>query len=1189
MLVLCTKAQQKNEITVSEALEKITQKYGTKFAYDHNIVTGKRIAASAINAKTLDEALKNVLYPNNLLFLYVYENNYTIVSRDIKFEPTKGSITLPAASENQVVKGMVTDEKNNPVLGATVRSSLGNNAVMTDVNGRFTLSVPNTSGIITVTYIGYQSFAYALANRKTDVIINLQPDVNMLQNVDIVSTGYQTLSKERTTGSFGVITAKELAKLPSPNVLQRLEGQIPGLQVSLTSGDRTFAFNNTQLSVSSATRTVGKTDYGINIRGTGTISGEAMPLIVVDGAISELDISSLNPNDIDNITVLRDASAASIWGVRAANGVIVITTKQGTVGQAPAINFSATLMTADAPDLSYLRSMNAAQVLDYEKELVDKGFIVNTIPNSYTNAALLNSEGANLAIRLKAGTITQAQYDARVNELSAIDNKSQISKYLQRASSNQQYNLSIGGGSNTSRYFYSASYSKELPNTVGASGSRFTATLNNSWKLFKVATLSTNIKGTFFKYANNGISVGSLYTPTRYTLLPYQLLADENGNGINFPRYDPAYTSTLAGSYKSFNYNYLEELANADNTQKDNNYTANFNLSVPIFKGLSASATYNTERSFSNSRIFRNQNTYEMRRVLNYYTFPGSARNSLGITNGGSLGLINTTQNSYSVRGQLSYNNTISKIHQIDAIAGSEIRETNIGQGTSTLWGYNIVTGLTNANINYTSTASYPYIAGATATSYTTFTGGGYPTQSDKRRRFLSYYSNAAYTLMQKYSLSASVRYDDYNNFGLDRKYRATPLWSAGAKWNASRESFIKQFSWIDNLGFRATYGVNGNLSLTTYPYTSIATLNSGDALTGESYAMVLALANPQLKWEKTYVTNFGADFSVLNGALSGSVEVYQKRGRDLLFSFPINSTYAGTIGTTSGITLLYRNTTSMNGNGVDINLRSKVLSNEKMEWTLGGTFSYNNNKIIDTRFASNSYNASFSSYPQGVGAIAGYAIDKLLVYRFAGLDANGLTQIYAEDGSVIPSTTSTITSFGVLKDAGRITAPYYGSLNTTFRYKQFSLYALATYQFGSVFIKPNVVSYITNNRLANYDLSAAIADRWRVPGDELKTNVPALNSNFYSLARYQYSDINVLKGDYLRLRQVSLSYQLPAGYLNKYKIKGAQLGVSVNNLGLLWRANKEGYDPDFSSTSLGGTTSLPAARSYNFSLNLNF
>jgi hypothetical protein len=431
------------------------------------------------------------------------------------------------------------------------------------------------------------------------------------------------------------------------------------------------------------------------------------------------------------------------------------------------------------------------------------------------------------------------------------------------------------------------------------------------------------------------------------------------------------------------------------------------------------------------------------------------------------------------------------------------------------------------------------------------------------------------------------VRYDDYNNFGLDRKYRATPLWSAGAKWNIKQESFLKPVAWVDNLSIRTTYGVNGNLSLTTYPFTWITINPSLDAVTGQNYATILAPANPELSWEKTYVNNIGVDFSLFGNRLNGSIDAYYKNSKDLLYSFPIGSAYVGI--TTPSLT---RNGASLTGKGIDVNFNGILYKHSDWEWDASLNFSYNTNTVTDGRFDPTLYQSYFGYYPAGISYITGYPSDKLLVYRNAGLDANGLTQIYDHNGNIVSATTTTLGSVQDLKYAGRTTAPYYGGFSTTIRYKRFSLFAQASYQFGSVFLKPSIQSYITSPYSTNYDLSADIANRWMKPGDEANTNVPGLNGTanavFYSLSRYQNSDINVLKGDYIRLRQLTFNYQLPSGWLSKIGIKSSQIGATANNLGLLWTANKQGYDPDFANY-VGSVRGLPAARSYSINLNVNF
>lgn len=1193
-LRLSAQNQEGPKIPLSEAITSVQKRFKTQFAYEHDLLRNKFTTENALQGNSLEEVLKNILYPNNLIFLYVSDNTYSIVARNASFftgsaAGNNGTATrLRQPAETVTLRGTVTNEKGEPISYASVWVKGTNQATQTNDLGGYLLPAVKAGDVIVFSYVGYKKQEITVGEElKLNVV--LTPDGTVLDEVAVVSNGYQQISKERSTGSATVITAKDLEKFPEDNVIQRLEGQIPGLQVNISSGDAGFFYQSggsiaTTQSPNSSTRTVGTNNYSMSIRGNNTLMGETMPLIVLDGAITELDLSTLNPNDIESITFLKDAAAASIWGVRAANGVIVVNTKKGKKSQSPAISFSTNFTMAEKPDLNYYKMMNSSQELAYEKELVDRGLLTATPSSDYYDATYLVTPGAYLAENLQAGNITQAQYNSQASALSAINNSSQVSKYLLQGAQSQQYNLSISGGTDNSTYYYSASYSGERPNEVRNYGKRLTLTMNNSWTILHWATLSTSFKGSFFNLKNDGISLNTLYSPSSSTLMPYELLADGNGKGISYDRLNPGFTSTLPATYQNWQYNYLDELANGDNTQTDNNYNFNVALKVPIVKGLSASATYTNERSYSDQRTFDDQSTYTFRNLVNFYTYPTAATNSLGITDGGILSNINTNQNNYSFRGQLDFDRTFGK-SQITALAGTELRETNVGQTTNTLYGYNTETGLTNSNINFSYTPSYQYIAGYSPDDLTTFYYGGYPTQLDKERRFISYFSNAAYTYDNKYVISGSVRYDDYNNFGLDRKYRATPLWSSGFKWNMSQEHFMKDVKWVDHLAIRATYGVNGNLSLSTYPYTWISV--GQNYTTGQNDADIIATANPALRWEKTYVKNLGIDFSLFNNRLNGTLDAYYKNSKDLLYSFPISNVY---VGTTS--TLLTRNAASLENKGIDLGLNGTIYQKGDWNWNAGLTFSYNTNKVTSSQFNPNLYQSYYGQYPTNISYVTGYPTDKLFVYRNAGLDANGLTQIYDHTGKIVSANTTTLSSLSDLKYAGRTTAPFYGGFNTTVHYKQFSLFAQTTYQFGSVFLKPSIQDYITSPYYqTNFDLSADIAKRWEKPGDEATTKVPGLNGSaasiYTSLARYQNSDINVLSADYIRLRQVTFSYQLPTAWLTKIKLKGGQIGATVNNLGLLWKANKDGIDPDFANY-VGSTRGLPAARSYTLNLNLN-
>ncbi|WP_353123812.1 SusC/RagA family TonB-linked outer membrane protein [Dysgonomonas capnocytophagoides] len=1163
----------KNRIGVEEAFSIIKEQTHYFIMYENQIIDNRLKLKLDLENVSIEKALDDICSKSGLK--YEIMDSHVLITK-----PGNNKVKNRNNGNQKIITGKIVSAEGDPLPGATVWVVGKSNGTMADASGNYTLDV-DYGEILKYSFLGMEDVIKQVGDDRV-INVTLPSKSHLLQNIEVVSTGYQTLPKERATGAFATITAKDLEKTPSANVVQRLEGQVPGLQLSLTSGDRSFAYTNTIKSASSQTRNIGSVEYNMNIRGTSTFSGESFPLVVVDGVITEADLSNFNPNDIENITILKDAAAASIWGVRAANGVIVITTKRGTTNTKPRVSFSSNFTFSGKPDINYLKMISSSDMLEYERDLVNSNILTSMPATSYSTAQYYLPEGSRLALQLKEGTISQGEYDQRVASLSSIDSKSQLSKYFLQNSSSQQYNLAVTGGGDNSDYYYSASYSKENTSITRNEGERLTLTLNNNWKLFNTATLSTNFKGAFFSYKNNGTTINSLFPSSGRKLMPYENIADENGNGISYDRLDPSWTSTLSSAFKDWRYNYIDEQRLRDNTQKTNSFSGNINLVVPLFKGVSSSSLVSVERSFSKSKIYFDPESYTFRNLINYYTYPTATSNSLGISAGGNLVGNDVDENNYTFRQQFNYNNVINNIHRINALAGMEMRETNIGQNAYNLYGYNTSTGIANTSINFSTTPTYAWVGGSTPTSYTSFSQGAYAMKLDKRRRFISYYANAAYTLKDRYSFSGSVRYDDYNNFGVERKYRATPLYSFGAKWNLKREKFMDALSWINDLSLRMTYGINGNLSLNTYPFTNIYILSN--YVTGQPSAAISSMANPELRWEKVYTNNYGLNFSLFNSRLGGSFDYYTKRSRDLLYSFPIGTAYIGNIGTG-----LVRNAAALDGRGVDVSLRGIAQKSKDWQTSVGLQFSYNTNEVKkNVFFEENDYMNYYGYYPGGIGLLEGYPTDKLFVYRNAGLDEEGYTQIYDANGEIVKYTTTTIPSIKDLKYAGRKVAPYYGSLNIDLKYRQFSLYALATYQFGGVFLRPTITGYVGSIYNARFDLSEDIAKRWRKPGDETLTSVPRISTNTYSLNRYIYSDINVLKSDYIRMRQISLSYQVDKDLLRKIKIESMQLSLSVNNLGLLWAANNEGYDPDYIS-SPSTTFNLPPSQSYTIGLNINF
>ncbi len=1150
-----------NNISLQQALASVKQQANVYVMYENDMLNGLGNISLHLKDASLTSAMDAICNASGLS--YEIKGQYVLVTRaDKKNRHNK-----------ETISGRVIDDTGEPLAGVSVLLGGKGKGTVTDVDGYYSIKA-NPGDKLEFRYIGMFPSDMIVGNEKV-INVEMVNDTQKLGEVEVVSTGYQSLPKERATGSFATISAEDIKKVPTANVVQRMEGQVPGMKISVLAGDKSFDYTNTLQSANSSTRTMGAADYDISIRGVNTLSGEKMPIIVVDGVISDFDISNLDPNNIENITILKDAAAASIWGSRAANGVIVVTTKKGQKGQRPQVSLSMNLTTQDKPDLKYLKRMTSAQALEYEKEIVDRGYFYATNPVDYYSAQTYYPEGSRLALDLKNGKISQSEYDSRISQLSEIDNFDQMSEYFIQRASSQQYNVSVNGGGDNSTYYYAVSYAKENPYLKGNGANRININLSNSWKLFNRATLSTTFTGSFFKYKNNAFSIKSLMTDGVAKMMPYNQFADEKGNGIDYDVFNPDWTATLSSAYKPWTYNYLQELSLNSNRQRTDNYSANLNLYIPIYWGISSNTTYALERSYTEAKIWYDPASYQMRNMMNYYTPAGATNNTLGIRNGG-LNTQTSNNRNWTFRQQLNYDGVINGMHRINALAGVEMRQTYIEQGSSTIWGYNPESGIADTQIDMSYNQTYGCIAGYN----TSFNGGGYPTSINRRRRYLSYYANAGYTLLDRYYLSGSVRYDDYNNFGLDRKYRAKPFYSFGAKWNLSRENFMENAQWVNNFALRATYGINGNISLDAYPFTKISLQDN--YITGQPSAFISALANPQLRWEKTYTTNIGVDFSLLNYRLNGSIDFYTKRSRDLIYSFPFSSTIVGNINNSS----MTRNVVGINSRGLDINLQGVVYKDNDWDVNIGANMSWNTNTVSDNPFfREDQYLTEINSSPTYIGMIGGYATDKMFAFRWAGLDENGQPLVYNKDGETV-SATESISSIDDLVLVGHSTPTVYGGVNLNISWKNFSLYTLFTYQFGSHFILPTMDNYVTNN-YSKWNLSADIADRWREPGDELHTNVPGFTSNYIAINRYKYADINVAKGDYLRWRQISLNYRIDNRLLSRIGINSADVSCSVSNLGLLWKANHAGIDPDYT----GGLASinLPPKKSYTLSLNINF
>lgn len=1142
-----------NKASLHEVLKEIEKQTSFHFSYKTEDI--KAIAPVSFFGKkeSVSIVLRKILKGSSLSYEQVGWNIILLrKSSHITSQPGgKGALSL---------RGRVVDSLGSPLWGAIITVRGTSMKKITDQNGYFVFdrNIPDNA-VLDISYIGFRSQEITL-DGKLYLIVKMNPYIQVLNEVLSVSNGYQELPKERATGSFATLSGKELEKTPSTNIYDKLLGRIAGVYV-----------NNRRSASSNMTST-----SPILIRGKSSYSSliDPGPLVVIDGLPyyqynSEDVLSSVNPDDIESITVLKDAAASSIWGMQATNGVLVISTKKSRHNSDININFSSTLSITGKARLNTMHQMSSADYVNLEEEMVNKGFISD--PYSYT----YNSNGSqvvDLLYQYKRGLISQDQKDAQLSKLASTDNSGQIQKYLLQRPMTQQYNLSISGGSEKNTYILSGYFYIDRP--------QYKSNINRGWslrsknvytlikdKLLLTADLSYN--GNKNKF--NTASVNALGNGT-YGFRRYDNLVDSSGTPQEYAiKYVPSVLNSLQNKgYKNWYYSPIDALNYGNSNYELNNLRGSLSLNGKITRDLSIELLGNIEKHFETNETYYEPESYYARDIVNYGTTI-SATTGLpvyGVPDGGILLTTKTTGNTYNLRAQVGYNKIWNQIHSLNIIAGSEIRQISSKINYNTLYGYN---ASFNSSSSYNELTYYNTVNGSTAQI------GNSNTISSSETRWLSYYANAGYSLMGKYSFTSSIRFDDVSMIGVDKRKRARPFWSIGAKWDLYKENFLRNVSWIDEFSLRSTYGMNGVAPRNATTTAMLTVSSSADNTTNQYYGYIYTPANSNLGWETTHILNLGTDFAFFKRRIFGSIEFYFKRTKDIIYAMPINATY--------GYSTLISNTGSMKGHGTDVSLTVIPIQNKDFSWASNITFSYNTNKVTDSRLAVTLASTALSGTP-----IAGYPTDYLFVYRWAGLDSTGQSQVYLADGSKANKNTY-ITDFKNLKYAGRTTAPYFGGFSNTFTYKNFQIGVMMNYKFGNVFLKPSLDNYPTSSYFSGMvGKQEDLAKRWEKSGDEKITNVPGLTGmTNYSNMYYKYSSLLVRNGGYIRLQQISFGYNLSGNAFRHVPIKNMNISASINNLGLLWRANKDGLDPEYQRSSTSVNDNILPSITYALRISANF
>ena len=1172
-------AQQVNysvkEGKLKDAFDNLEKQTGMVFFYKSDLLNTAKTVTVDIKNLPITKALDQLLKDQPL--------EYTVEGNTVFIKPKKAqsSATATVIIENVNaaidVHGVVKDESGKPVIGASVLVKGTNKGTTTNEQGEFNLYAVDEKATLVISAINIETLEILVSGRK-EISLVAKTKISKLEDVEItaVNTGYQNVPKERITGSFVQLNNELVNRKVGSNILDRLDGIASGVYFNGSSlaGNGVFLSNPT-------TNGVGSNNLsGINIRGMSTLPANGPlvgsdPLIVVDNFPYVGDMRNINPNDVESITILKDAAAASIWGARAGNGVIVITTKKGKLNQKVKIELNSNINISNKPDLFYDKNfLKSSDYIDVEQYLYSQGYFNADISNTTNRPAL--SPVVEILANQTAGLISSSDAATQINSLRNLDVRNDIMKYIYQKAITQQYSVGLRGGGNNMSYSLSFGFDNNKNALVRNGQNRTTINANNIYTPIKNLEISTAIN-----YSQSNVSTSntlgfpsSMAVGGKFGGLPYAQLADAQGNALAIAHvYRAAYVDSVQKlGFLDWHYRPLDEINNADFTSKINDLLLRVSTKYQFTTSLSGELLYQNEHELLSSRNFQSVQTFYSRNLINQFTLytPATKSFTYQFPIGGVLNLQNYEVNSNNTRGQLNFNKTFHSKHTINAIAGTELREIVTTGYLPTYIGYDDKYGTSVSNLNYNTSYNVNPSGSTTLGNAVSPPNGN---TSKTTYRFISYFTNAAYTYNSLYTATVSGREEGSNIFGAKTNNKITPLWSAGLAWNVSNAAFY-HLTFLPNLKFRTSYGYSGNVYNGSAYSTGVYLPSS---LTGAQYINGLTTPNPDLSWEKVKNINFGLDFATKGSVFSGTIEYYQKYGLDLIESAPLAAS--------TGFSSFIGNAANTKTKGFDITLNVRNID-KKLKWYTTLLISTLNDKVTKYDLAQTS--TSIQSF-QGV-ALLGKPLFSIFSYKWAGLDPlTGDPQGYL-NGKVSNNYTSIINNFSPdsLIFNGSARPVVYGSFRNDFSYKGFSLSFNITYKFGYYFRRPSI-SLNYQDLIGSYG-NSDYSQRWQKTGDEKTTNVPSLvyPSNTNRNTFYQYSEVLVEKGDHIRLQDIRIGYNIDKHTWKNMPFEGIQLYTYASNLGILWRANKYGIDPDAAPPVLGSHL-LPNPLSIAFGIKITY
>lgn len=1132
-------------ITVLGAIQ---HQSGYKFVYNNSLIDVNQRVTVQSSGEPVETVLDKTLKGTGI--------GWKIIDKQIALSPADNRAAAQPGGWVLTVRGRITDQDGEPLVGAAVRNLSDQSYAITDIDGNYALEVKNpATAVLEISSLSMETVTETL-NGRARLDIQMSPDRVLLD--EVVVTGYQTLSKERATGSFDIVGRAQLDKASS-NVATRLVGAAPGIAYT------TDIYGNPTFS----------------IRGTSTFSDQSAPLLVVDGFAVSSSFSDINPNDVESVTILKDAAAASIWGARSANGVIVITTKnakkvaEGRAGVT--VDYSGFYKISPKLDLEYMLSRaSSSDVIDYEVNNFHHWDAPLWYPeeSSYSGG---NSVVYDLLNEARLGHVSQAEALSQIDRYRKLDNIGQLREHFLQHASTFQQNLSVNVATTRSQSVLSLLYEDQHKIYKRNQDKKYMVSFRNRTNLFKWLDLAVN--GTY-NYIRSNNSNGGLPS-----LSPYEMLVDEKGDYIRYSggvslNYLKRHVPVENFPYADWTWNPAEDLYARELTAASSLARIQAGLTFKILEGLTLDAKAQYEMVQGRTHDYYTDRTYLVRSTVNAAATWDKASNqvTLNLPTGGFLDQSSSQRDVLTLRGQVNFNRTFADRHAVAAIAGFEAID-NVYQS----FGHPRTYGYDDKSL---SVGTFPNGAGGSGALRINNWQGAAQTFAYTNSfsyltdRYFSAFANASYTFDRKYTLSGSARTDASNLITDDPKYRYAPFWSVGAGWQLGKEEFAKDIAWLDLLTLRATYGYNGNVDKSTTFKPLINPSASPNTLTHEYTATMASYGNPALRWERTRTLDIGVDFALLGNKLHGKVDVYQKHSLDLIASVSLPAV--------QGTSSMSMNSGEIENRGIEIEIGSTLPLNRDIVWDAALMFAWNRNRITSLNYyPSYAYQLVYSG--GSYSWMEGYDMNTMWSYKYGGIENRGTEAVPDWQPTLVGKNgvRQTFASWpsgdamNISYDMGTAVAPVNVAFSTSLKLHDFDLSLMLTGKFGHVFRRESF-NYpgISGRSIPNAKYSEIIdcdpAERIHLPMKDNETRL------YFWDRFWGYMDYLTENASFIRLQEIDLAYNLPKSASAWLGVNGLKVFVQAANPFSIY-FNKWNEDPEFPR----GTA--PLQSSYLFGVKCNF